>query len=170
MNQIPGNEIIFQDILNFLIKYEIDFELSFHEPTITSEDSARIRNVELSTGAKALLCDVDNNILQFVIPGDRRLDKSKIRQILDLKNFEFMDLSKVYEKYKLVKGSVPPLGFLFNVDTYYDLSFLDKFEINFNIAYINRSIKIKSVEKYLNILKSQKVRFYNISIDNNKLK
>jgi len=41
-----------------------------------------VRGVALSTGAKALICRLDDRFVMFVIPADHKLDSKKVRQEL----------------------------------------------------------------------------------------
>ncbi len=53
-----------------------------HEPTYTSEDSARARGEELRVGGKALVMRVDDEPALFVLPADRKADSGAIRREL----------------------------------------------------------------------------------------
>jgi prolyl-tRNA editing enzyme YbaK/EbsC (Cys-tRNA(Pro) deacylase) len=81
-----------------------------HEPTLTSEDSARVRGEPLSVGAKALLLKVDDAFGLFVLPADRKLDSAAIKAALGAKKSRFATPEELLELTGLVPGSVPPFG------------------------------------------------------------
>ena len=64
---------VFQRIENLLRENSADYEILEHEPVYTSEEAARVRGTPLSSGAKALICKCDQEMVLFVMPADRRL-------------------------------------------------------------------------------------------------
>lgn len=81
-----------------------------HEPTPTSEDSARVRGEPLSVGAKALLLKVDDAFGLFVLPADRKLDSAAIKTALGVKKSRFATPEELLALTGLVPGCVPPFG------------------------------------------------------------
>ena len=64
---------VFERVEALLRSVGAEFRVLHHEPVFTSEEAARVRGVELSSGAKALVCKADDRFLVFVLPADRRL-------------------------------------------------------------------------------------------------
>jgi prolyl-tRNA editing enzyme YbaK/EbsC (Cys-tRNA(Pro) deacylase) len=81
-----------------------------HEPTPTSEDSARVRGEPLSVGAKALLLKTDDAFGLFVLPADRKLDSAAIKAALNAKKSRFATPDELLALTGLVPGCVPPFG------------------------------------------------------------
>ena len=81
-----------------------------HEPTPTSEDSARVRGEPLSVGAKALLLKIDDAFGLFVLPADRKLDSAAIKAALNAKKSRFATPDELLARTGLVPGCVPPFG------------------------------------------------------------
>jgi prolyl-tRNA editing enzyme YbaK/EbsC (Cys-tRNA(Pro) deacylase) len=81
-----------------------------HEPTPTSEDSARVRGEPLSVGAKALLLKIDDAFGLFVLPADRKLDSAAIKAALNAKKSRFATPDELLALTGLVPGCVPPFG------------------------------------------------------------
>ncbi len=108
------------------------FEVLRHEPVFTSEEAARVRGVELSTGAKALVCKADDEFLMFVVPADRRLDSRGVRRRLGFRRLRFANKEEVLRLTGLEPGSIPPFGSLFGLNTLCDERLGENERINFN--------------------------------------
>ena len=137
-------------ILTILNDYKFWYEKFEHEPVITSEDAAKVRiGYTLEQGAKALIAKVDSKekdlFIMFVLPGNQRLDSSKIRKNIGIKKFRFAneeELSRVTNGIK--RGGVPPFGNLFNLKTYVDKRIFEMEKIIFNAGDRSFSIAMKS--------------------------
>ena len=81
-----------------------------HEPTRTSEDSARARGEELRVGGKALLIKVDDTFRLFVISADKKLGSAAIKHRFAAKKTRFATSEELVDLTGLVPGSVPPFG------------------------------------------------------------
>jgi Ala-tRNA(Pro) deacylase len=88
----------------------VDFLEKEHEPTFTSEESARARGESLKIGAKALVIKTDDCYQLFVLPADRKIDSAAIKRQLGVKKTRFADAAELLELTGLVPGSVPPFG------------------------------------------------------------
>ena len=102
--------IIPDKIRHFLKEHGVSFNEVHHEPTYTSEDSARARGVELSIGAKAILAKADDSFILFVLPADAKLDSAAIKRALGLKKIRFATREELFDLTGLVPGCVPPFG------------------------------------------------------------
>ncbi len=109
-------------------QFAIDFREVEHEPTRTSEESARARGEPLHVGGKALLlkCQLRGDAAQVdaisksiqasggfllvVLPANAQLDSSRVRANLHAKKFRFATSEELFERTGLVPGSVPPFG------------------------------------------------------------
>ena len=97
-------------IRDFLKVQGVNFNEIQHEPTHTSEESARARGVELHMGAKAILAKTDDIYKLFVLPANARLDSSAIKRALGLKKMRFATREELFDLTGLVPGCVPPFG------------------------------------------------------------
>jgi prolyl-tRNA editing enzyme YbaK/EbsC (Cys-tRNA(Pro) deacylase) len=104
------SEQILNSIHALLAREGIAFKEIHHEPTQTSEESARVRGESLSVGAKALLLKTDDEFQLFVLPADRQLDAKRVKQELKVRSIRFATKEELFEKTGLVPGSVPPFG------------------------------------------------------------
>src|SRR5580704_16094144 len=101
---------IFAAIRDLLQRENVGFREVHHEPTRTSEESARARGEELRVGGKALLIKVDADFRLFVLNADRKLDSAAIRAQFAAKKTRFASAEELMVLTGLVPGSVPPFG------------------------------------------------------------
>jgi Ala-tRNA(Pro) deacylase len=146
------NESIFMRLERLLKERGVDFVVLRHQPVFTSEEAAAVRGVALSTGAKALICKVDDRFLMFVIPGDRKLDSKAVRQALGIHALRFASREELSEFTGLPPGAVPPFGSLFGSPTYCDIRLAENERINFNAGNNSISVLLR-YEDYLKVEK-----------------
>ena len=101
---------VLMTIRELLTRSGIAFKEIRHEPTQTSEESARVRGEALAVGAKALLLKTDDEFQLFVLPADRQLDAKCVKQKLKVRSIRFATKEELFELTGLVPGSVPPFG------------------------------------------------------------
>ncbi len=135
---------ISEQIRSLLSSKSIPFKYLEHEPTPTSIDSARVRGTPLHEGAKALILRTSKSNANYmvVLPGDRKIDSKKLKEVIG-ENFSFEKPEVIYEKYGLVIGGVPPFGFLFDIQTFYDTAILKNENVSFNCGTKSQSIDMK---------------------------
>jgi len=120
----------------------IEFEASSHPPVYTSEEAARVRGVSPNSGAKALIVKAGDMFQMFVLPGDQKLDRRKIRHNLGYKNIRFATPEEVEQITGLKIGSIPPFGSLFGLRTICDPALGENERINFNAGTHTDSIRM----------------------------
>lgn len=148
---------VLQAIRDLLNKQGIAFRELHHEPTFTSEDSARVRGEALRTGGKALLMKGDGQYRLFVLPADRKVDSGAVRRELNVRKMRFANPDELQELTGLVPGSVPPFGRpLLPFELFVDSRILDNERIAFNAGSLTDSI-ILSVDDYLSAAEPSRV-------------
>ena len=127
----------------------IPFKELHHEPTPTSEDSARVRNESISSGGKALVLKVGTEFKLCVIRGNERIDAKKIKEHFIVKKVRFATKDELLELTGLIPGSVPPFGKpILPLDLYVEKGITLNKKIAFNAGSVTDSIIMK-VEDYL---------------------
>ena len=101
---------ILQRIRRLLNQDDVHFVEIEHEPTRTSEDSARARGEPLHVGAKALVLKIDGEFRLLVLPADRRLDSSAVKRHFQAKKVRFASTEELKQLTSLPPGAVPPFG------------------------------------------------------------
>lgn len=149
---IPNDPIVFHSIRELLRSNGISFREVHHEPTATSEQSAKARGEDLRTGGKALLMKGDDaQFSLFVLPANRKVDSGALRKKLGFKRLRFANAEELRKLTGLVPGSVPPFGRpILPFDLYLDEAILANERIAFNAGSLTDSI-ILSVADYLKI-------------------
>jgi prolyl-tRNA editing enzyme YbaK/EbsC (Cys-tRNA(Pro) deacylase) len=132
---------VFASIRELLRQQNIVFREAHHEPTRTSEESARARGEELRIGGKALLIKVDAEFRLFVLSADRKLDSGAIRTHFRAKKTRFASPEELMELTGLVPGSVPPFGApILPFPLYVDPSVFENPRVAFNAGSLTDSI------------------------------
>jgi nondiscriminating aspartyl-tRNA synthetase len=140
-----GAENIRNEIVRLLHAHKIEFDHQVHEPTPTSEDSARVRQLRMEEGVKALILrgKTTKKNYQFNIPSHLKLDMKAVQEAVGEK-CEFEDPAVIKERYGLTIGGVPPFGNLLNLDNYFDDQVIKEERSAFNCGLLTESIILKS--------------------------
>lgn len=140
-----GGENIRNEIIRLLKKEEFSFEHLVHEPTITSEESARVRKSTPQQGVKALILKGKSTKknYQFNIPAHLKLDMKAVAERVGEK-CEFEDAEVILERFGLKVGSIPPFGPLLNLETYYDEGIASQETSAFNCGLVTESILMRA--------------------------
>jgi len=151
--------MVLENIRNWLEASGVAFREAHHEPTRTSEESAKARGEELRIGGKALLIKVDSTFRLFVLSADRKLDSGAIKQYFGAKKTRFATPEELMEMTGLVPGSVPPFGApILPFPLYIDPSVLENPRVAFNAGSLTDSIII-AIEDYQRIAGAEVFRF-----------
>ena len=136
-------DIILNKIRAWLATEGVLFREVRHEPTTTSEDSARARGEELRVGGKALLLRVDDVYRLFVLSADRKLDSAAIKRYFQARKTRFATPEELAGLTGLIPGSVPPFGApVLPFPLYVDPSVFANERIAFNAGSLTDSMVI----------------------------
>jgi Ala-tRNA(Pro) deacylase len=142
---------VLERIRELLCSAGIAFREVEHEPTRTSEESARARSEELKVGGKALLLKIDDTFRLFVLSAARRSDSGAIKRHFGAKRQRFATAEELSEMTGLTPGAVPPFGRpILPFDLFVDNSVLENERIAFNAGLLTHSI-IMNVQDYLRV-------------------
>ncbi len=118
-----------------------------HEPTRTSEESARVRGEDLKIGAKAILLKTDDTFRLFVISAALRLDSKAVKSFLGIKSLRFATREELYDLTGLEPGAVPPFGHpILPFDLFADPSVLAHERVAFNAGSLTDSIIMSAAD------------------------
>ncbi len=140
-----GCENIRNEIIRLIKHHQMEFQHLSHDPTPTSEDSAKVRGTKMEEGVKALILRGKNSKknYQINIPSHLKLDMKAVAEKLGEK-CEFEDPAIIQERFGLIIGGVPPFGSLLNIDTYFDEKISQTERSAFNCGFQTESIVMKS--------------------------
>lgn len=149
----------FTKIITWLDETAVPRRVLHHEPTPTSEDSARVRGEDIAIGGKALLLKCGKEFHLFVISAAKRLDSKAIRKYLGVKKVRFATADELMERTGLIPGSVPPFGRpVLDFKLYIDTSIAENPRIAFNAGSITDSV-ILDIKDYLEIAQGEVFQF-----------
>ena len=100
---------VFERICQLLELHKIKCDVLRHEPVYTSEEAAAVRGTPLASGAKALICKGDNEVVMFVLPADRKLASREIRRERKWRKLRFLGREEVLELTGLQPGFNSPV-------------------------------------------------------------
>lgn len=148
----------YEAIIRLLDETHTTYEKFEHEPVFTSEEAAAVRGVNMSQAAKSLLFKTKaGDFVLVVLPGDKRVDSRKLKELLHTKVIRFATPEEVEEQMGCKIGSCYPLGVIVGLRTLVDKSLGQNEEIFFNPARHDVSIKMKYAD-YVRLAKPEIVR------------
>ena len=140
---------VLDSLRTFLRDNGIQFREIRHEPTRTSEESARARGEPLEVGGKAIVLKVDDSFKLFVLSAARGIDSGAIRRRFGAKKSRFATPEELASLTGLVPGAVPPFGRpILDLELYADPSIRANARIAFNAGSLTDSM-IMGVEDYI---------------------
>ena len=138
---------VLQKVRDMLTLAGVSFAEKHHEPTFTSEESAKARGESIAIGAKALVVKIDSHFFLFVLPVDRKLDSAAVKRNLGAKKLRFADRGELLQLTGLVPGSVPPFGEpIVPLSLIADPALLANDKIAFNAGSLTDSIIMKAAD------------------------
>jgi Ala-tRNA(Pro) deacylase len=153
---------VLDNIRELLTREDVPFREVHHEPTFTSEESARARGEELRVGGKALLMRGDADFALFVLPADRKVDSGAIRRELHLGKLRFASREELAELTGLVPGCVPPFGPpILPFPLYIDSAIESNDRIAFNAGSLTDSMIIP-IADYLRFARPSKIFAFSV--------
>ena len=154
-----ANSNVLENIRAFLDRNNVEYRQLHHEPTVTSEDSARVRGEDIRIGGKALLLKVGGSFRLFVLSAALRIDSRAIRTHFGVRKTRFANADELKELTGLVPGSVPPFGQpVLPFELYIDESILENDRIAFNAGSLTDSV-FMAVEDYTRVANASVFRF-----------
>jgi len=124
----------------------VAFRILEHPPVRTSAEAAAVRGTPLAAGAKALVVRADERLVHLVLPGDRRIDNTRLRDVLGTRRVRFVTPDELWALTGCVPGAVPPFGNLFGLEVLVDEELPRCDEIAFNAGSPAVSITMRSAD------------------------
>ena len=134
----------FEKIKEFLDENKAEYISIEHEPMGKSEEVARIRGVDIKTGAKSMIVRSEGRFYNFILSAAKKIDWNKVKTILKTKSVDLATAEEIMKTTNCVIGAVPPFGNIYGIKVYCDVSLLENEEINFNAGTLTDSIKMKT--------------------------
>jgi Ala-tRNA(Pro) deacylase len=167
MNQSISQSVqenMYLALCTLLTREGVAYRTLHHEPTFTSDQSARVRGEEIRVGGKALVMKVGEDFRLFVSSAAHKIDSSAIKTHFNVKKSRFASPDELLHLTGLVPGSIPPFGKpLLPFDLFVDPSILGNERIAFNAGSLTDSI-IMSVDDYLRVARPTVFAFSSASL------
>ena len=136
---------------------KIDYDAFEHEEVRTSEEAAAVRpEFSLAQGSKALIVRIKRKdeagqetreFVQVVVPGDKKFDAKKVKEVLGAKDIRFATEEEVKEITGGVQpGGVPPFGNLFGLTVVVDQGVFEHTVTIFNAGDRRYSIAMRTAD------------------------
>jgi prolyl-tRNA editing enzyme YbaK/EbsC (Cys-tRNA(Pro) deacylase) len=137
------------DAIRALLEREnVSYRLIHHEPTYTSEESARARGEPIKVGGKALVVKAGDAFHLLVLSAALSADWNAVKRHFGVKKVRMADREELLALTGLVPGSVPPFGPpILTLDLHVDPSVFENSVVAFNAGSLTDSI-ILAVEDY----------------------
>ncbi len=146
---MPSETLI--KIRTMLDERGIEYRCLTHEPTRTSEESARVRGEPVEIGGKALLVKIDDQFRLFVLSAALRFDSATVKKRFNARKIRFASAEELMDMTGLVPGSVPPFGEpILPFPLLIDASITQNDRIAFNAGSLTDSV-IMAVDDYLSV-------------------
>ena len=134
----------FEKIKEFLDENKAEYISIEHEPMGKSEEVAKMRGVDIKTGAKSMIVRSEGRFYNFILSAAKKIDWNKVKTILKTKSVDLATAEEIMKTTNCVIGAVPPFGNIYGIKVYCDVSLLENEEINFNAGTLTDSIKMKT--------------------------
>jgi prolyl-tRNA editing enzyme YbaK/EbsC (Cys-tRNA(Pro) deacylase) len=149
----------FDRIVAWLNQEEVSFRHVSHDPTFTSEESAKARGESVRVGGKALVVKVGDDFRLFVLSADRKFDSTAVKKHFSVKKTRFAEREELLELTGLAPGSVPPFGPpILSLPLFVDPSVTENEVIAFNAGSLTDSLILATAD-YLRVANPEILRF-----------
>lgn len=161
---MPASSPVLDKILTLLKSNDAKFEVMSHEALgFTSDEVAKMRNVELGQCSKAVILKIKGNGIKryvlAVLPGDEKIDTEKLAVFFGGKKSSFVSGEEVTYLTSCVPGALAPFSFNNDLTLVVDPSLFERFsEIAFNAGTLTETIKMSSGD-YQRIVQPQELSF-----------
>jgi|DEB0MinimDraft_12_1074336.scaffolds.fasta_scaffold16930_5 Ala-tRNA(Pro) deacylase len=124
------NPATFEKIQAMLAEKDVKYGITHHKAVLTCEEAAEVRNVDLASGAKAMLLKdtgkkLSNEGVEYylaVSSAAARFSSKQFKKVINCKSFRFATPEEVHSKTGCLPGAVPPFGKIFGVPVWVDRS------------------------------------------------
>lgn len=122
-----------RQIKEFLDSRDISYRQVSHVQEFTAPRVAEAQHVSGKELAKSVIVVVDDRLVMAVVPANERLDIEKLGQLLGAASVRLARESEFRDRFPACEvGAEPPLGQLYDVPVWLDVSFEGHSAITFN--------------------------------------
>ncbi len=141
MSEAAASTSVYDAIVARLDTAGVAYRLLHHEPTRTSEDSARVRGEPMRIGGKSLVLKVGTEFRLVVLSAALKAGSKALRAAFGVRRLRFATPEELHELTGVVPGCVPPFGRpILELPLYVDVSIFENERIAFNAGSLTDSI------------------------------
>jgi len=150
-----------QIIKDFLDQNNIKYLSIKHSRAFTAQEVAASAHIHGKRIAKTVVLKIDGKLAFAVLPASYKIDFNLLEESLGATNVRLANEQEFKDKCKGCEvGAMPPMGNLFNIETYVAASLVEDEEIAFNAGNHTELIKMAYVD-FEKLVKPKIFRFAN---------
>ena len=144
---------VVKSIRDLLDRENVDYDYLEHAEAVSAEAVAELRpGYTLGEGSKALMVSAGGEVVQLVIPGDKKFSNSKVRKLLGVQQLRFLTEEELGDVTGgVLPGGTPPFGNLFGIRVYADEGVVSRDRMIFSAGLRSVSIGVR-VEDYVRLV------------------
>lgn len=146
-------------VMKMLNDSGVAFRVVHHASSASSEESAKQRGTPLECGLKALVVEESGKqgqVMVAVVAADHKADLKALRDVAGCKRLSLVGEETLWSKWKLKKGSVPPLGTPLGVTLWLDSDAGTRGEdVAFNVGLNHVSVVMRA-QDYIKLEQHQR--------------
>ena len=132
---------------DYLDQQKIRYLSIRHSPAYTAQEIAASAHISGRDLAKAVIVKVENHTAMVVLPANRKVILSDLREALDADQVKLATEEEFQSLFPDCEiGAMPPFGNLYGLETYVAPSLLQEAEIAFNAGTHTEIIKMASAD------------------------
>lgn len=148
-------------IKNFLDQNNIKYVSIKHSRAFTAQEIAASAHIDGKRIAKTVVLKIDGKLAFAVLPASYKIDFKLLEESLNAENVRLANEQEFKDKCKGCEvGAMPPLGNLFNIDTFVAASLVEDEEIAFNAGNHTELIRMAYTD-FEKLVKPKIIRFAN---------
>jgi len=130
-------------LVDWLIDHGIEYSLHEHPTTMTARETARAEHVSPQSFAKAIGVVADGHRALIVLEASDHLDILRARHVIGAAQVRLMTEEELGEACPGCEvGATPPVGSLFELPTYADVTLREDPEITFNAGSHGWAVRV----------------------------
>jgi len=155
-----------EKLQEFLDKNKIEYEIFFHPPVFSVEESKNSEQIKKIPGirTKSLFLKSREKFFLVTLPGEKRLNTKFLKKHLKIKDICFASPEEMKKEINLTPGSVSPCGLIYSKNTFFilDKVLWDAEKIGFHPNTNTATIVLShfELEKFYNALPCKKEIIY----------
>lgn len=134
---------LFDKIIEFLKKKNIDYELTIHEPVYTSDQASEISGHVNEEGTKSLALSSEKYFIVVTVSGNERVNFRAIKKFLGVKKLGMCQEESLKTNLKTEIGGLAPFGYGSDIIILVSISLFNQNKVYFNPGRNDATIAVR---------------------------